>query len=91
MQYKILITETYQKRAVKFFKKHPELLDRYAKVLTILENNPFHPSLRLHKLQGRVQEYYSVSLNLDYRIILSFIMQEHTIIPIDIGTHDDVY
>lgn len=91
MQYKILITKTYQKKAVEFFKKHPDLLERYFKILTILENNPYHPSLRLHKLSGTLHEYYSVSINLEYRIIISFVINENTIIPIDIGTHDEIY
>ena len=91
MKYKILITKTYQKKAVRFFKKHPDLLERYFKILTILENNPYHPSLRLHKLSGSLHEYYSVSINLDYRIIISFIINENIIIPIDIVSHDEVY
>lgn len=66
--YRILYTENYIKNAAKFLKKHPELESQYEKCLKLLEINPHHPSLRLHKLKGRLSELYSVSINLSYRI-----------------------
>ncbi len=89
--YKLIFTESYQKRAKKFFKKHPELLDRYKKVLFILQSNPEHPSLRLHKLSGKIRDFYSVSINLKYRVILDFVIESNIVILLDIGKHDDVY
>ena len=87
----IIYTESYIKRAEKFIKKHPELLKQYAKTLELLELNPFHPSLRLHKLKGRLSELYSVSINISYRLCIDFIIEDDRIIPVDIGTHDEVY
>ncbi len=89
--YKLIFTESYQKRAKKFFKKHQELLDRYKKVLFILQLNPNHPSLRLYKLSGKIRDFYSVSINLEYRIILDFVIESNTVILLNIGKHDDVY
>jgi len=89
--YKLVETKSYQKKLVKFFKKHKNLLNRYEKVIFLLEANPYHPSLRLHKLQGKLKEYYSVSLDMEYRIIIDFIIVDEEIILIDIGSHDDVY
>lgn len=91
MHYKILTTESYFKKITKFLKKHPDMFDRYIKTMKTLEGNPYHPSLRLHKLTGNMGEYYSISLNLQYRVIIDFIIKEDEIIPIDIGTHDKVY
>jgi mRNA-degrading endonuclease YafQ of YafQ-DinJ toxin-antitoxin module len=91
MSYKIIITETYLKKLKKFLKKHPNVLERYIKTVEILEVNPQHPSLRLHKLQGRLGEFHSVSINMEYRVVIDFIIKEGEIIPIDIGTHDEVY
>jgi len=88
---KIIYTETYIKRAKKFIKKHPEIISQYEKTLKLIEINPFHPSLRLHKLKGRLSDLYSVSINISYRICIDFIIQNKKIIPIDIGKHDDVY
>lgn len=88
---KIIYTETYIKRVKKFIKKHPDIISQYEKTLKLIEINPFHPSLRLHKLKGRLSDLYSVSINISYRICIDFIIKENTIIPIDIGKHDDIY
>ena len=91
MNYKFIVTDEYKKRLKKFFKRHPDMLKRYAKAVMILETDPFHPSLRLHKLNGNLKEYFSVSINMEYRIVIDFIVKDDEIIPIDIGSHDDVY
>ncbi len=89
--YKIIFTESYVKRAGKFFKKHPELINQYEKTLKLLEINPLHPSLRLHKLEGKISECYSVSINMSYRIMIDFIRRDNEIIPVSVGKHEDVY
>ena len=88
---KIIYSDTYKKKVNKFVKKHPELIGQYEKTLKLLELNPYHPSLRLHKLSGRLSELYSVSINITYRISINFIVEDDKIIPISIGTHDEVY
>jgi len=87
----ILYTESYNKRAKKFIKKHPDLLPQYEKTLKLLEINPNHPSLRLHKLKGKLSELYSISINISYRINIDFIIEDDKIIPIDVGSHDELY
>ena len=89
--YKIDFSKKYEKRAKKFFKKHRNLKEKYIKTIHILESNPYHPSLRLHKLQGKLKEFYLVSIDMEYRIILDFIIIDKEIILIDIGTHDEIY
>jgi len=87
----ILYTESYNKRAQKFLKRHPEMKGQYGKTLELLEINAFHPSLKLHKLRGRLSELYAVSINITYRIVLIFMIHEDRIIPVDVGSHDEVY
>ena len=89
--YKIFFPKKYEKIAKKFFKRHPDLKARYSKTIRLLKSNPFHPSLRLHKLKGELSEYYSVSIDMEYRIILDFIIIDKEIFLIDIGSHDEVY
>lgn len=91
MAYKIIQTKSYLKIAAKFFKKHPELLKKYGKAITLLTDNPYHPSLRLHKLQGKHQEYFSVSIDMSYRLVIDLVIDDKEITPINIGTHDEVY
>jgi len=91
MTYSIKSTEQYEKKVKRFLKRHPEMADKYQKTLKMLVTNPFHPSLRLHKLEGRLSDYHSVSINLSYRIVLYFLITENEIIPVDIGDHYTVY
>ncbi len=91
MNYKLVITDAYKKRLKRFLKQHPDMKSRYAKTMALLEIDPYHPSLRLHKLKGKLKEYASVSVSMEYRLVIDFVIREKEIIPIDIGSHDDVY
>lgn len=83
--FKIIFTDKYSKKSRSFLKIHPELVAPYKKTIILLKTNPFHPSLRLHKLKGRLNHYQSVSINLQYRILIDFIIQDDQVILIDIG------
>ena len=61
------------------------------KTLELLELNPRHPSLRLHRLQGRLSELSSVSINMSHRILLEMVIRENDIILVDVGNHDHIY
>jgi toxin HigB-1 len=87
----IIFTESYEKRAKKFLKQNPTLINQYAKTLKLLATNPSHPSLRLHRLKGSLSMIHSATINRAYRITLQFIVKKDTIIPINVGKHDEVY
>ncbi len=87
----VIFTDQFNRKLLKFLKSHPELTDKYKKTVLHLRHNPFHPSLRLHKLQGNLQEFYSVSINMKYRILLDFKIQDDQIILLDIGSHYYLY
>ena len=89
--YEIKFADGYEKRAIKFLKKHKDIYPQYEKTIELLQHNPQHPSLRLHKLQGKMTSFSSVSINMKYRVIIDFIIVDEVIILIDIGSHDDVY
>lgn len=91
MPYRLVFTEDYMRRALRFLKRHPQLKAQYGKTLALLEVNPHHPSLRLHALSGKLQSLHSVSINLSYRITLELLIEDGQIIPINVGDHDAVY
>lgn len=91
MAYQLIFPESYIKRAKKFLSKHPEIHSQYRKTLELLELNPWHPSLRLHDLTGRLQGLSSVSINMSYRIVLELEIKNKEIILINVGSHDQVY
>ena len=57
----------------------------------MLEANPYHPSLRLHPLSGKLSGLHAVSITLSYRITLEMIVEEHEIILVNVGDHETVY
>ncbi|MCV6628069.1 MAG: plasmid stabilization protein [Cellvibrionaceae bacterium] len=72
-------------------RKHPEIHNQYRKTLELLELDPYHPSLRLHSLEGRLKGLSSVSINMSYRIVLELEIQDEKIVLINIGNHGQVY
>ena len=91
MSFRIIYTKSYLKRATKFAKRHPDLLGQYEKTLKLLELNPFHTSLRLHRLSGSLSDLHSISINISYRITLEFLVEDGKIILVNVGSHDEVY
>jgi addiction module RelE/StbE family toxin len=87
----IQFADGYEKKAIKFFKKHKDIYPQYKKTMELLQSNPQHPSLRLHKLQGTMKQFNSVSINMKYRIVIDFIIIDDVIILVDLGSHDEVY
>ena len=84
---RLLTTKSYERQLTRFIRRHPELREHYAKTLRLLEANPQHPSLRLHKLQGKLQAYSSVSINMKFRIMIDFVIKDDIVILISIGSH----
>ncbi len=52
----------------------------------LFRENPFHPSLRLHKLKGKLQTLWSISVDMKHRIIFKPI-EDGNILFISIGMH----
>jgi mRNA-degrading endonuclease YafQ of YafQ-DinJ toxin-antitoxin module len=87
----LIKTSQYERNEKKFFKQHKDLFVRYAEVLKQLQIDPFHSSLRIHKLKGDLSKYHSCSLTYEYRIVLILKIVDEEIILVNIGSHDEVY
>ena len=85
------------KRALKKQSKlHPDLFDDVMVVLQQLEQDPFTPHLRTHKLRGQMADQWSCSVAYDLRIIFAFVPDpdhpsEQAIALLNLGPHDEVY
>lgn len=91
MPFKLVFPASYQKREKTFLARHPDLRERYFKTLLLLEQNPLHPSLRLHPLQGRLSGLHSASISMQYRITLELELRENEIVFVNVGSHGEVY
>lgn len=91
MTYVVGQSDSFRRRAARFFKKHPDLLPRFERLVEDLCADPFQPRLRLHRLSGRLAGTWAVSLTYEYRVTLFLLVSENRITLLHIGTHDEVY
>lgn len=89
--YTIVTPEQFLRQARKFFKKHPDLRPRFAKIIEDLQVDPFQPHLGLHGLSGKLSGLHAVKLTYSYRITMTLLVAAEEITLLDIGSHDEVY
>jgi len=77
----------YSSAFKKSIKKHLSSRNKIEKTIAKFTNNPFDPSLKTHKLTGKLSNYWSFSVDYHTRILFEFI-DEKTAGFIDIGTHE---
>ena len=89
--YELHWTRSFARRAKKFLKKHPELVDEFKKVILLLESNPRHPYLKFHGLSGPLAGKAAVRLGYKYRIVIELMEEPGVVVLHDISSHDEVY
>ena len=85
--------ERFSKNYIKITKNNPEIAKRIQKSLILLTQNPYHPSLKTHKVVTK-QNYVARSswVHANLRIIWEFNKNEIQIIDLlDLGNHGQVY
>lgn len=87
---KVSFSSSFRRIFKKRIKGNTELESRFWAKLEIFTNNPFEPSLRTHKLSGKLNDLWSFSVGYDQRVIFYFTDGENAVF-IDIGNHDEVY
>lgn len=70
-------------------KKNKRLFDLIQKKLELLILNENHPSLRKHKLNGKMHNLWSISINKSIRMV--YVDMENEYYFVDTGTHNQVY
>lgn len=80
---KILYDGDFEKQVIKLPSAIQKKLEKTRKMFL---DNAFHPSLRLHKLSGKLDGHWSISLDVKYRIIFRVLENGHVVF-ISVGTH----
>jgi len=78
----------------RLIRQNPQLRVAIEATLRQLMNDPFHPTLKTHKLSGEFQGIWSASIDYKYRILFEFTIMnnsENAILLLNLGNHDDVY
>jgi len=89
--YTIITPLSFLRTAKKFFKYHPDLKDRFKDIVTLLQDNPHAPALKMHALSGKLAGIHAIRLTYQYRITLIVKITQNEIVLLDIGSHNDIY
>ena len=80
-------TAHFASRLQKRYHKNPPLRSQVVKQVTLFQQNPYHPSLKTHKLTGKRSEQYAFWIQGNLRI--TFLKTPTAYIFTDILTHDE--
>lgn len=80
----------YSSKFAKEYKRLPHKIKISAeKKEKIFRLDPFGQQLKTHRLTGRLKEYYSFSIDYQYRIIFEFVGKDRKIVWFhSVGTHE---
>ncbi len=87
---KIRFSQDFIKLLKKIKKTDKTLIVQVNKQLKLFQLQPQHPSLRTHKLTGKMKNRWSISLSKSLRMIYILLESDEAYF-IAIGTHDKVY
>lgn len=84
------------KQSPDFVKKFNKLTNKNSRLKVKIESklelflgNKNHNSLRLHKIKSDSVDVWSISVDMDLRIM--FVYRDYGILLVDIGSNDEVY
>jgi mRNA-degrading endonuclease YafQ of YafQ-DinJ toxin-antitoxin module len=80
----IRVTTLFEKR----YRRLPKRVkDEATRRELVFREDPFHATLRTHKLHGADKEAYAFWISYSYRIKFIF-LDEESVLFLDVGTHD---
>jgi len=79
-----------QQKIEHYHRYNPELVQKIKKQLKIFSLNRLHPSLRTHKLSGKLSDSWSISIDRSMRMLYTLLPDGVAYFYL-IGTHDEVY
>lgn len=65
----------------------PELQEEAKQKIQLFIQDPQHPFLKTHKLKGPLKQFFSFSVNYEYRIVFEYESSEKAVLLM-IGNHD---
>lgn len=88
-------SSSFSRDLKRLIRRNPQLKQPVEQTLTQLSIDPFHPSLRTHKLKGELADKWACSIDYSNRLIFRFVenpaSSEEEILLLALGSHDEVY
>jgi mRNA-degrading endonuclease YafQ of YafQ-DinJ toxin-antitoxin module len=86
----VSFSSAFKRAFKKRIKGNADLELRFWQKLEKFTLDPFDPSLKTHKLSGKLKELWSFSVGYDERVLFYF-TEDEKVALVDIGSHDEVY
>ena len=86
----VSFSSVFKRAFKKQIKGNIDLEERFWQKLEQFTIDPYEPSLKTHKLSGRLKDFWSFSVDYDERVLFYF-MEDEKAVFVDIGSHDQVY
>ena len=87
---KVSFSSSFRRAFKKRIKGKKELESRFWSKLEVFTQDPYAPSLKTHKLSGKLKDLWSFSVEYDHRVLFYF-TDDGNAVFVDIGNHDEVY
>ena len=89
----LLPSTAFVRSARRLARKHPQAASELQVTLELLAEDAFHPSLKTHKLKGKLAASWACSAGYDLRVIFQFVKHKgaDAILLEGVGSHDEVY
>lgn len=88
-------TPAFSRAFKRLIRQNPQLRPSIEATLEQLLKDPFHPTLKTHKLKGDLQGRWSCSIDYNNRIVFEFVTNSNfgteEILLLALGSHDEVY
>ena len=82
----------FHKNFKKALAKQPiKIQEKFFKAIEIFQDNPYHPKLNNHSLQGELKNFRSLDVTGDVRAHYRIGEKDNQIILVNIGTHPKLY
>jgi mRNA-degrading endonuclease YafQ of YafQ-DinJ toxin-antitoxin module len=86
----VSFSSSFRRAFKKRVKGKTDLEARFWAKVEVFTADPFEPSLRTHKLSGKLKDLWSFSLEYDERVVFYF-TDDGGAVFVDVGNHDEVY
>ncbi len=86
----VSFSSSFKRAFKKRIKGNADLEARFWQKLELFTIDPFDPNLKTHKLSGKLNDFWSFTVDYDERVLFYF-TEDGKAVFVDIGNHDQVY
>lgn len=86
----VSFSSAFQRAFKKRLQGNTDLEEKFWQKLELFTAYPYDPTLKTHKLSGKLKEFWSFSVDYDERVLFYF-TEDGKAVFVDIGSHDQVY